>query len=211
MSPTEGLRDQKKAATRAALAAAAITLGRDIGFESVTAEAIAHHAGVSTRTFHNYFSSKEEAALFHLEEQAREWVERLNGRPTGETFWDSVRYVVLSLIDDPARSIEDAIDAAKMIESTPSLTAKKYELDGALSQAFTTEIAQRLGLDPRTDLYPRMLQSVIGAAVGSALAVWQSGDSGASSPRDWVELALRQLEVGFVKPVLSEDYSNSNL
>lgn len=201
VSPNPSLRDRKKAATRAALSAAAIKLGRALGFEVVTAEAIAAEAGVSTRTFHNYFSSKEEAALHYLEEGAYEWVQLLRQRPATEPFWESLRHIVLGIIDDPERDIHETIEVAKMVESTPNLLARKLELDSTLSQAFTDAIAERIGMDARADLYPRMLQSIIGAAVSAALMLWESGQSHASSARELVEQSLAQLEQGFVHPV----------
>lgn len=195
------LRDRKKAATRAALGAAAIKLGRLHGFDHVTAEAIAAEAGVSTRTFHNYFSSKEEAALHHLEESALEWVELLESRPVGEPFWDSVRTIVMQVIDDPDRDLSEIVAVAKMVEATPTLLGKKMEIDDSISDVMASAIADRLGMSAATDLYPRMLQSVLGAAVSSALALWESGNTSAGSVRELIEQALRQLEQGFLVPV----------
>ncbi|KQB85973.1 TetR/AcrR family transcriptional regulator [Corynebacterium lowii] len=58
------LRETKKAATRDSLAEAAAILVLTQGAEGLTVARIAETAGVSPRTFHNYFSSREEA-LFH--------------------------------------------------------------------------------------------------------------------------------------------------
>src|SRR5919206_78804 len=59
-----GLRERKKVATREGLHEAAVQLAVEQGIDRVTVEAIADRAGVSRRTFSNYFASKEEA-LFH--------------------------------------------------------------------------------------------------------------------------------------------------
>ena len=58
-----GLRERKKAATREALGDAAWSLCVEHGLDRVTVEQIARAAGVSLRTFFNYFSSKEEAIV----------------------------------------------------------------------------------------------------------------------------------------------------
>ncbi|EFL03787.1 MULTISPECIES: TetR/AcrR family transcriptional regulator [Streptomyces] len=60
-APGGGLRQRKKRATRAALAEAAIRLAAEHGAENVTVEAISEAAGVSPRTFFNYFASHDDA------------------------------------------------------------------------------------------------------------------------------------------------------
>jgi AcrR family transcriptional regulator len=56
-----GLREQKRIATKRALQVALLRLSLERGFDNVTVEEVAQAAQVSTRTFFNYFTSKEEA------------------------------------------------------------------------------------------------------------------------------------------------------
>ena len=60
---TVGLRDRKRADTRARLERAAVAIVLRDGLEHATVDAISEAADVSSRTFFNYFDSKEDAIL----------------------------------------------------------------------------------------------------------------------------------------------------
>ncbi|GAA1392069.1 TetR/AcrR family transcriptional regulator [Luteococcus peritonei] len=93
----EGLRERKKRETRRALNRAAIELVLEHGLGGVTAEDIARRAGVSPRTFFNYFQTKE-AALTGLAERVGDRVDAaLSARPQDEPLWTTVRWLAVRL------------------------------------------------------------------------------------------------------------------
>lgn len=63
MSAGGGLRERKREQTANAIHVAAAELVLDHGLEATTIDAISERAGVSTRTFFNYYPGKEDAVL----------------------------------------------------------------------------------------------------------------------------------------------------
>src|SRR4029450_13544031 len=92
---TDGLRERKKAETRQALMAAAVRLAEDLGPDRVTVEAIAEAAGVSPRTFFNYFQSKEDAMVGVSPNETSELLDDLAARPEDEAPLDPLRAMAL--------------------------------------------------------------------------------------------------------------------
>jgi AcrR family transcriptional regulator len=92
-----GLRERKKAATRKALSEAAMELAMEHGMANITAESIADAADVSPRTFHNYFSSKEEAIVAVVADNAGEMIEAFRARPPAEPVWDSLENALIDI------------------------------------------------------------------------------------------------------------------
>lgn len=76
------LRELKKADTRTRLSVAAVELLVAQGAEGTTVSAIANRAGVSTRTFHNYFAHREDAFLYFIREQVSQWARQVDDAPS---------------------------------------------------------------------------------------------------------------------------------
>ena len=91
------LRTRKREDTRRSLTEAAYALVRDSGFEGLTAEAVADRAGVSRRTFFNYFPSVESVLTASVAEFFSLIGACLEARPRDEDVLDSA----LAVITDP--------------------------------------------------------------------------------------------------------------
>src|SRR5271166_2493808 len=94
----EGLRERKKLATRRALGIAAMRLAIQRGLDSVLVEEIAAEAGVSTRTFNNYFASKYEAICALSADRGRQTGIALRNRPADEPLMEAITHAVLEPI-----------------------------------------------------------------------------------------------------------------
>ena len=77
----DGLRERKKARTRAALREHALRLFREKGYQNTTVEQIAAAAEVSPSTFFRYFPTKEDLVL--QDDMDTRMIEALERQPAG--------------------------------------------------------------------------------------------------------------------------------
>lgn len=88
-----GLRERKKRETRESIHRAALELAHEGGVDALTVDAIAERAGVSQRTFFNYFPTKDDAIIGSGDLDAL--ADLVAGRPAGESVREIVRAVAL--------------------------------------------------------------------------------------------------------------------
>ena len=78
----ENGRSRQKAHRRRAVVDAALELFAERGYDNTMVEEIAHHAGVSPRTFFRYFDTKDAVLFFGGEDYFRSLSEVYLGQPT---------------------------------------------------------------------------------------------------------------------------------
>src|SRR6202142_2036394 len=90
-------REWQKEQTRLELALAAFELAKAEGLANVRVPQIAEVVGVSTRTFNNYFSSKEAAIVWPTTMRGARMASDLAERPAGEPLADALVEIVAGL------------------------------------------------------------------------------------------------------------------
>lgn len=177
-----GLRERKKLDTRRALSDAALKLALDGGFDTVTREAIADLAGVSLRTFNNYFTGKYEALAYRQSERLRRSIEVLRARPADEPLWTSVTESVLAPLEDDMRDAdgpENQIPSRVELAEVRKLLMRPEIRDVVSKELFdewTAVVAERTGTDPEVDMYPRLVAAVVRAVGDAATEMYVRAD-----------------------------------
>jgi AcrR family transcriptional regulator len=168
-----GLRERKKQQTREALSWAALRLAVERGLGNVLVEDIAAEAGVSPRTYNNYFSSKAEAITWRHLDRARRIADLLRARPPGEPLWESITCAVLAQAGGERASPEpEWIAGVRLMLSEPELQGEFLRAGAAAERECAVAIAERTGTDADRDMYPRLVAAAIGVAILVANEQW---------------------------------------
>ena len=188
-----GLRERKKRDMHARLSAIALSLAVERGVASVRTEDIAAEAGVSPRTFNNYFPNKEAAIVGVAAIRTDVLCSALRDRPPDEPLRDSLAAAAAALFnDEPDR---DWMARARLIRSEPSLYAEQRKSDIAIERTIATEIGVRSGSDPTLDLGPRLIAATVVAAIHAAVQYWLDVPA-AGTLRDVLDRAMSQFPLG---------------
>ena len=195
-----GHRERKKQQTREALSWAALRLTVERGLGNVLVEDIAAEAGVSPRTFNNYFSSKAEAIVWRQLDRLRRVAGLLRERPPAEPLWEAVTAAVMTTFDHgEALPDQQWTDGVRLMLGEIELQAEMIKGGAAVEHEVAAVIAERTGTDADRDLYPLLTAGAIIAAVRIAGEQWLRTDPPVPLPtllRD----ALERLAAGLPVP-----------
>ncbi|MFD5080519.1 TetR/AcrR family transcriptional regulator [Streptomyces sp. NPDC058371] len=146
-SPTVGRRERKKAATRQAIADAALELFLEHGFERVSVRDIAERADVSTTTLFAHFPSKEALVFDREEEVEAALTAAVRERPEGQGVVEALRAHALrswvQLASDPR-----LVRFTELVDQTPALREYGERMWMRHADALSTAIAEELGREP---------------------------------------------------------------
>ncbi|WP_345582929.1 TetR/AcrR family transcriptional regulator [Streptomyces prasinosporus] len=185
-----GLRERKKRATRAALAEAAVRLAAEHGAEKVTVEAISAAAGVSVRTFFNYFDTRDDAFVV-IDADAGARIRRaVLDAPAALSPLEALREAMVAELAEAEQQHELWRLHARVLHASPHLLVRSLGAHMADETELAEAIAARIrsggrpasatgpGSEPdekrreALDLYPRLLAAVAGTAVRTSVEHW---------------------------------------
>jgi AcrR family transcriptional regulator len=187
-----GLRERKKARTRAAIREHALRLFREQGYQATTVEQIAEAAEVSPSTFFRYFATKEDVVLqddFDLIQ-----VEAFEAQPASMSVIAAYRAAAAqmyhSLAPDELARFRESVELTLTI---PEVRARALDEFAKAIDVTAEAIARRTGHAPDE----RAVRTVAGALVGvvmSATMPWSSQP--AEDMFDRIDAGLAHLEAG---------------
>ena len=161
-----GLRERKKAKTKAAIQEAALRLFRDHGYENTTVEQIADAAEVSPSTFFRYFGSKEDVVIYDALDPV--FIEAFRAQPRDLKPLAALRralHDVFSELDDD--QLAEMSERGRLVYLVPELRQRMTDDMLRTASLFAGEIALRVGRSPE-DLEIRVFT---GALMGALIAV----------------------------------------
>jgi AcrR family transcriptional regulator len=163
-----GLRERKKQQTREAIAAAAMELFAERGFDAVTVAEVAQAADVSTATVFNYFPTKEDLVYSRLEVFEEALLGAIRGRQAGESVLDAfARFMFERMREAASRDFGNrVVTTAQIITGSPALLARERRIVAGYADALAALIAEETAA-AADDIRPRV-------AAGALMAVHRS-------------------------------------
>jgi AcrR family transcriptional regulator len=202
MTSQLGLRERRRRQTSADIRGAAVRLARERGWDRVTIEGICAEAGISTRTFFNYFPNKESAIAYGPSDLPPELVEDFVA--AGPAPYAVVLAELITLAAHHIRDVPPARDQAEacleLAKTVPAvLSAFLAELE-RFQNHLTEIVSRRQGMAPDDEI-PALISALALTAIRSGIERWSSGEpEGADdTPMPYVERAAALVNSIFTK------------
>jgi AcrR family transcriptional regulator len=161
-------RERKKLATREAISVAALRLALEGGLDNLRVGDIAARAGVSPRTYNNYFSNREEAVCAIGADRAWRAVASLRARPRSEPL---AAALVNAMVDDHDM-VEPEKALLRLVICHPDLRGEYLRATSGVLRELARAIAERTGHEPEADLLPGVVAAAYQASWRAAMMYW---------------------------------------
>jgi AcrR family transcriptional regulator len=179
------LRDVGRSAVRSAAAERAIRFLDEKGFDESNVDDIAAAAGMSTRSFFRYFSSKEDVVIGELLPMGELIRAELQLRPAKELPFVALRAALRPLEKLADANPEAVLRSTRVALSTPALRARTLERHATWADMLAPLLAQRTGWSEESG---SISASAITHAAMACLYVATTGWVEAAGRRSYAEL-----------------------
>jgi AcrR family transcriptional regulator len=202
MANQMGLRERRRRQTSAEIRNAAVRLARERGFDRVTIEEICAEAGISPRTFFNYFPNKESAIAYGPSDIPPELVEEFVA--AGPAPYSVVLAELITLAAHHLRDMPPAREQAEgmfeLAKTTPAVLAA-FLADLERFQKHLTDIVTRRQAMPPDDEIPALISALALTAIREGIERWTSGEpkDADDTPMPYVERAAALVNSIFTK------------
>lgn len=211
------LRERKRAATRAAITRVARKLTAERGLNGYTVEEVCELADISRRTFFNYFPTKEDAILGHVDDEIPQdviegFIAGGASSPSGEishTLFQDLIGLSLKLSENMAASEEETRQLIGVIKKEPQLMLRIIGATGEREAEFARVLAAREGVEPDHPVVQMAVVLLGNIARKSSMAYFSEGNR-----RPYQELLLENIAAArqlfsqhFDEPVPAEGHS----
>jgi len=187
-------RQRQREETRRDLAQIALELAGERGLANVRVPEIAAAAGVSTRTFNNYFPSKEAAIAWPTARRWTRMVENLLARPAEEPVGEALVAAIAGLyVSSPDPESQDSfVGKFRALAATePSLRVEYLRISDAGEDQLAKGVAARIGAG-EDELRPRLLAAMAVGAERAAIRHWLRSTDQTTPLADIVDAAVRE-------------------
>jgi AcrR family transcriptional regulator len=166
--PAPGLRERKKAKTRAAIQRHALRLFREQGYEATTVNQIAEAAEISPSTFFRYFPTKEDVVLYDAIDPVA--FAAFEAQPPELSTIEALRRSIHEVISAmPADEIEEQRQRGMLIFSVPELRLRMLSDMLNAGQQFAALVARRVGRRADDVAVRTFVGALFGAIIGALL------------------------------------------
>ena len=174
--PALGLRERKKAKTRAAIQAQALRLFAQQGYAETTVDEIAEAAEVSQSTFFRYFPTKEDVVLHDRYDPLL--IAAFHAQPAELRPIEALRGAMGAVLGElPADELELEQARGELIFSVPELRARFMDQLAATIGMLAEAVAERIGRRPDEFVVRNFVGAVIGVAMAAMADITEDPDT----------------------------------
>jgi AcrR family transcriptional regulator len=169
---------------------AALELFLESGYDSVTVEQIARASGLSSRTFFRHFPSKADLLTASARRRYAAVCDEMERRPRFESTFSALCESFLKGAEFDPKDAELFALQRRLLQTQPDVADRLRAGAEPMGDRLTSIVAQRLDVDPRTDMTADLIVRLVRSAARSAQGAWltRAATNHLANEQDLIEL-----------------------